>query len=133
MDLFEASAPKSNNLLLAEFLRPKKLDEFFGQKKEVSKFLNFNLNSLNQNLILWDNIKIYHSGHLYGTFSAFNPYITDAVKFIHKGTDAQYGDRVSSVIAINTANLIPTNFHGGIGINGIEADTYFETPVIVDG
>jgi len=100
--------------------------------EETSTGIHVRGGSPDQNLILWDNIKIYHSGHLYGTFSAFNPYITDAVKFIHKGTDAQYGDRVSSVIAINTANLIPTNFHGGIGINGIEADTYFETPVIKD-
>jgi hypothetical protein len=26
-----------------------------------------------QNLVLWDGIKIYHSGHFFGTISAFNP------------------------------------------------------------
>lgn len=88
--------------------------------------------SPDQNLILWDHIKIYHSGHLFGTFSAFNPYIIDFVEFINKGTDAKYGDRVSSVIGIQTNNKIASNFHGGIGINGIEGDTYFETPIIKD-
>jgi hypothetical protein len=88
--------------------------------------------SPDQNLILWDDIKIYHSGHLFGTFSAFNPYITEDVQFINKGTDAKYGDRVSSVIDIKTSNDIASNFHGGIGLNMIEADAFFETPIIKD-
>ncbi len=100
--------------------------------EETSTDIHVRGGSPDQNLILWDNMKIYHSGHLFGTFSAFNPYITDVVEFINKGTDARYGDRVSSVIAIQTNNKIASNFHGGIGINGIEADTYFETPIIKD-
>jgi TonB-dependent receptor-like protein/FecR-like protein len=85
-----------------------------------------------QNLILWDDIKIYHSGHLFGTFSVFNPYITKDVKFINKGTDAKYGDRVSSVIDVNTNNDIATEFGGGVGFNLIELDGYFEMPIIED-
>ena len=100
--------------------------------EETSTDIHVRGGSPDQNLILWDNVKIYHSGHLFGTFSAFNPYITDAVEFINKGTDAKYGDRVSSVIAIQTNNEIASNFSGGIGINGIEANTYFETPIIKD-
>jgi len=99
---------------------------------ETSTGIHVRGGSPDQNLILWDNIKIYHDGHLFGTFSAFNPYITNAVKFIHKGTNAGYGDRVSSVIDINTSDKISNHFHGGIGINMIEADAYFEMPIIKD-
>lgn len=83
-----------------------------------------------QNLILWDGIKIYHSGHLFGTFSAFNPYITDDIMFINKGTDAKYGDRVSSVIDINTNNDVTSKFKGGFGLNLIEVDAFFEVPIV---
>ena len=86
--------------------------------------------SPDQNLILWDGIKIYHSGHLFGTFSAFNPYITNKINFINKGTDARYGDRISSVIDIKTNNEIATKTTGGFGFNMIEADAFLEIPVI---
>jgi len=33
-----------------------------------------------QNLVLWDGIKMYYSGHFFGILSAFNPYVTDKVK-----------------------------------------------------
>lgn len=100
--------------------------------EETSTGIHVRGGSPDQNLILWDDIKIYHSGHLFGTFSAFNPYITEDVQFINKGTDAKYGDRVSSVIDIKTSNAIASNFHGGIGLNMIEADAFFEAPIIKD-
>ena len=61
-----------------------------------------------QNLVLWNNIKTYNNSHLFGAISAFNPYITDRVNFINKGTSAKYGERISSVIDITT-NYKPTN------------------------
>ncbi|PIX07208.1 MAG: hypothetical protein COZ76_04720, partial [Flavobacteriales bacterium CG_4_8_14_3_um_filter_35_10] len=59
-----------------------------------------------QNVILWDGIKIYHSGHLFGAISPFNPYITEQINFINKGTDAKFGDGVSSVLNIKTNDSI---------------------------
>jgi hypothetical protein len=83
-----------------------------------------------QNLILWDGIKMYHSGHLFGTFSPFNPYVTNEIKFINKGTNAKYGDRISSVIEMQTKNEIAPGFNGGIGFNLVEFDGFMETPII---
>jgi len=51
-----------------------------------------------QNRILWDNINIYHSGHLFGMVSVFNPFIAQKITFYNKGTNAKFGERVSSVI-----------------------------------
>jgi len=83
-----------------------------------------------QNLILWDGIKMYHSGHLFGTFSPFNPYVTNEIKFINKGANAKYGDRISSVIEMQTKNDIAPRFNGGIGFNLIEFDGFMEAPII---
>ncbi|MCF6212840.1 MAG: TonB-dependent receptor [Flavobacteriaceae bacterium] len=85
-----------------------------------------------QNLVIWDGIKVYHSGHLFGAFSPFNPYITKEINFINKGTNAQYGDRISSVIDIKTSDSIQSKLHAGSGINLIAADAYIKLPIIKD-
>ncbi len=82
-----------------------------------------------QNLILWDGIKMYHSGHFFDMISAFNPYITDEVKFYTGGTKAKYGSRISSVIDITSSNKIPEKIEGGLGFNMIHADSYIKVPV----
>lgn len=98
--------------------------------EETSTDIHVRGGSSDQNLVLWDGIKIYHSGHLFGTFSAFNPYITNKISFINKGTNTKYGDRISSVIDIQTNNKVAKKSSGGIGFNLIEADAFVEIPVI---
>jgi len=83
-----------------------------------------------QNLILWDGIKIYHSGHLFGAISPFNPYITDKIEFIDKGTNAKYGESVSSVLNIKTSDSIQHKLNAGIGANLISGDAFIKLPII---
>ena len=83
-----------------------------------------------QNLILWDGIRIYHSGHLFGAISPFNPYITKKIEFIDKGTNAKYGESVSSVLNIKTSDSIQNRIHAGIGANLISGDAYIKLPII---
>ncbi|WP_282134887.1 TonB-dependent receptor plug domain-containing protein [Seonamhaeicola maritimus] len=82
-----------------------------------------------QNLILWDGIKMYHSGHFFGTISAFNPYITDEIKLYKSGTKAKYGNRISGVIDITSDNYIPKKIEGGAGINMTHADVFLKAPL----
>lgn len=82
-----------------------------------------------QNLILWDGIKMYQSGHFFGLISAFNPYLTKNVQLTKNGTSAGYGDGVSSVIAMNTTNEINQTFDASVGLNMISADAYIDTPL----
>ena len=83
-----------------------------------------------QNNIIWDNISIYHTGHLFGMVSVFNPNIVDEIKFHNKGTNAKFGERISSVIDIKTNNKIAKKTHIEYGINGISSDIILETPLI---
>ncbi|RKN06248.1 TonB-dependent receptor, partial [Aquimarina sp. AD1] len=82
-----------------------------------------------QNLILWDGIKMYQSSHFFGLISAFNPYLTKNVQVYKNGSSAKYGDGVSSVIAMNTANKINNKLDASIGLNLISVDTYIDTPI----
>ncbi len=82
-----------------------------------------------QNLILWDGIKMYHSGHFFGMISAFNPYITKDVKLYTSGTSAKYGSRISSVIDITSSKNIPKTTEGGFGFNLTHADAYIKIPL----
>ncbi|MFL9831431.1 carboxypeptidase-like regulatory domain-containing protein [Flavobacterium sp. ST-87] len=82
-----------------------------------------------QNLMLWDNIKMYHSGHFFGLISAYNPNLTQKVVVTKNGTSAEYSDGVSSMIKMSTNNEIKNKISGGAGINLISADAYIEIPL----
>lgn len=82
-----------------------------------------------QNLVLWEGIKMYQSGHFFGLISAFNPYLTDRVTIIKNGTSAVYGDGVSSVLDMRTNNKVNDDFFGGAGFNMISADIFGQIPI----
>ncbi|MEM6686885.1 MAG: TonB-dependent receptor plug domain-containing protein, partial [Bacteroidota bacterium] len=82
-----------------------------------------------QNLILWDGIKMYHSGHFFGLISAFNPYVIEEVSVYKSGTETRYGDRISGVIDIQTDTKVPEKLSGGFGFNMTHADAYLKLPI----
>jgi hypothetical protein len=82
-----------------------------------------------QNLVLWDGIKMYKTGHFFGLISAFNPYLTQEVALIKNGTSTAFSDGVSSTIDIQTDNSVDQEFSGGAGINMINADLFFKIPI----
>ncbi|TJY37426.1 TonB-dependent receptor [Pontimicrobium aquaticum] len=82
-----------------------------------------------QNLMLWDGIKMYQSGHFFGLISAFNPYLTETVSVSKNGTSAMYGDGVSSVIDMQSSNTISEKSIGGGGFNFINGDAYAKVPL----
>ena len=84
------------------------------------------------NLILYDGIKIYHQGHLFGMISPFNPYIVEDVNVFRSGTQAQFGDRIAGVIDINSLNEVPTQLSGGAGVNFLHSDVFVKTPIAKD-
>ena len=82
-----------------------------------------------QNLVLWDGIKMYQTGHFFGLISAFNPFLSKSVTLIKNGTTAALSDGVSSVIDIRSKDNHATQFSGGAGINMINADVFFRIPL----
>lgn len=85
--------------------------------------------NLDQNHIIWDGVTMYHKGHLFGMISPFNPNAISNVDFYSKGTHPRFGDRVSSVIDIETNSTIAKKLKGSIGFNGMSANFFLEAPV----
>ena len=84
--------------------------------------------SPDQNLILWDGIPVYSSGHFFGMVSSFNPSIVEDIKVFRSNYGSQYGGRVSGVVDIQSKKNVPEKFEGGGGINFTHANLYARAP-----
>ena len=96
---------------------------------ETVSNINIRGGTHDQNLFLWDGIKMYQSGHFFGLISAFNPYTTKQVNVSKNGTSAKYGDGISSVIDMQLSNTLDNQFKAGAGFNLINADAYAKIPL----
>lgn len=96
---------------------------------ETVSNLNIRGGTHDQNLILWDGIKMYQSGHFFGLISAFNPYLTNKVLVTKNGTSAQFGDGVSSTVDMRLDTNLNDDFSGGVGFNLIHADGFAKIPL----
>ncbi|WP_353779800.1 TonB-dependent receptor plug domain-containing protein [Winogradskyella sp. 3972H.M.0a.05] len=96
---------------------------------ELTSNINIRGGTHDENLILWDGIKMYQSGHFFGMISAFNPYLTKKIDVAKNGTSVYYGDGVSGVIDMQNSNELDQTFGAGLGINLINADGYIKIPL----
>jgi len=85
--------------------------------------------SPDQNLILYDDIKLFNTGYFYGMFSLFNPFATQTATIFRSGTSASYGDRISGIIDISSGDIIPKKTQGGFEIDGLAVNGYVKTPL----
>ncbi len=95
---------------------------------ETVSDINIRGGSNDQNLILWDGIKMYQSGHFFGLISALNPQITHDAVVIKNGTSAEYSDGVAGTIAMKTDRKTTGAFNTSIASNFINADIFTDIP-----
>lgn len=96
---------------------------------ETVSNLNIRGGTNDQNLVLWNDIKLYQSGHFFGLISAINPYLINTVEIYKNGTPCNYGDGVSSLINLSTGDQNPELFKAGVGLNLISADAFVIAPL----
>jgi len=96
---------------------------------ETATGINIRGGTPDQNLILWDGIKMYQYDHFFGMLSSFNPYIIDNIKLFKNVALARYGSHSSGVIDITSSNTIPKEIKAGLGTNLIFLDAYAKIPV----
>lgn len=96
---------------------------------ETVSNLNVRGGTNDQNLIVFDGMKMYQSGHFFGLISAFNPYLTKNVSVIKNGSSAFYGDGVSSILNMQTSTEVGEETKIGVGINMIYGDVFAEVPL----
>ncbi|TAI48094.1 TonB-dependent receptor [Flagellimonas allohymeniacidonis] len=96
---------------------------------ETVSNINIRGGSHDQNLITWDGIKMYQSGHFFGLISMYNPHITQKVALRKNGSSASETDGVSGTIAMKTNEYLNTGFKGSIGVNLIDANGALDAPL----
>lgn len=96
---------------------------------ETVSNINIRGGAHDQNLLLWDGIKMYQSSHFFGLISSFNPQITQTATVINNGTDASYTDGVSGTIAMHSNKNIESDFDGSFGLNLLNADLFLNAPI----
>ncbi|WP_456440654.1 TonB-dependent receptor plug domain-containing protein [Psychroserpens sp.] len=96
---------------------------------ETVSDINIRAGTHDQNLILWDGIKMYQSGHFFGLISMFNPQITQQVNVLKNGTDVSLTDGVSGTIFMETSTKINETFKGSLGVNFIDANGFVDIPL----
>jgi hypothetical protein len=70
---------------------------------DFSAAYNVRGGSADQNLVLLDGVPLFNPFHLGGLFSVFNPDLVERAELLAGGFPAQYGGRVSSVLAVESA------------------------------
>lgn len=77
-----------------------------------------------QNLFLWNGIRMFQTGHFFGLISAFNPSLAQTISITKNGTSAFFGESVSSLVAISSqTNAIEKNSNS-VSTNLISAEFY---------
>ncbi|WP_456312088.1 carboxypeptidase-like regulatory domain-containing protein [Pseudomonas shirazensis] len=77
-----------------------------------------------QNLFLWNGIRMFQTGHFFGLISVFNPNLAHTISIYKSGSSAFFGESVSSVVAISSSPETAEKNAFSAGINLINADVY---------
>ena len=80
-----------------------------------------------QNLIIMDGVEIYNPYRLFGFTSAFNPETVDTFEFSRGGFGTRFGDRLSSVLAVdNRLGKKEKLLQGSLGVSITDANFVLE-------
>lgn len=82
------------------------------------------------NLYLLDGNPVYHTNHLLGFFSAFNPDAVRNTTFYKGSFPAEYGGRLSSVVDVRTNDGDRYEYHGNFSIGLLAMRGNLEGPII---
>lgn len=95
-----------------------------GSVDETVSNINVRGGTHDQNLFLWNGIRLFQTGHFFGLISALNPNPAYNVKISKNGTSAFYGESVSSVVDISSHSDEIGNGRSTAGVNMVNADFY---------
>ena len=77
-----------------------------------------------QNLFLWNGIRMFQTGHFFGLISVFNPSLAQTISITKNGTSAFYGESVSSLVAISSHSKNIEETKNSFSANLLSAELY---------
>ncbi|WP_163391807.1 TonB-dependent receptor [Flavobacterium limi] len=96
---------------------------------ETVSNISFRGGTHDQNLFLWNGIRLYQTGHFFGLISALNPNLSQSFTVYKNASPAQYGQAVSGTVIIETLPESGDLYESSLGINmlNIDFNTSFKT------
>ncbi len=88
--------------------------------------------SVDQNLMLFNDVPIFNTSHLFGFFSVFNPDVLRNAELFKSAIPANYGERISSIFDVKMRDGNKKKFAGSGGISAVTGRLTFEGPIIKD-
>jgi len=82
-----------------------------------------------QNLFLWNGIRMFQTGHFFGLISAFNPSLAQNITISKNGSSAFFGESVSSLVDISSQNGNTENTNASLSSNMISAEFYAKVKI----
>lgn len=83
----------------------------------------------NENHVLFDGITIYHSDHLFGFISAFNPEAVKDVRVFKGGFPAKFGGRTASVVELTGKSGSFDDFNASVSVNLLSGSGTTQVPL----
>ncbi len=77
-----------------------------------------------QNLVLWNGIKIFQNAHFFGLISAFNDNLIETMTVIDNATPAQYGNALSGTVKLDFDRNFAKQSTYGIGLNALSGHAF---------
>ncbi|MCF6128114.1 TonB-dependent receptor [Flavobacterium sp. AS60] len=82
-----------------------------------------------QNLFLWNGIRMFQTGHFFGLISAFNPSLAQTISITKNGSSAFFGESVSSLVDISSKTNTIEKTNSSFSSNLISAELYTKLKV----
>jgi hypothetical protein len=96
---------------------------------EAATGFNVRGGSVDQNLILYDDLPVFNSSHVFGFLSSFNSEALRDVSFYKGGIPAEYGGRASSVLDIRSKDGNDQKWTGSAGIGMVTSNFNVNGPI----
>ena len=96
---------------------------------ETASEINIRGGNEDQSLLLWDDMRMYQTGHFFGLISAFNPNLTRNVNIYKNGTHPRFGTTVSGVISMTSDNDITEAVDGSVSIDFTSLNGFAKIPL----
>jgi hypothetical protein len=93
-------------------------------ENETISNINVRGGTHDQNLFLWNGIRIFQTGHFFGLISSFNPLLSNTITIAKNGTSPFFGESVSSLVDISSHSKSNRNNHNSGSLNLISAAFY---------
>lgn len=91
---------------------------------ETISNLNIRGGTHDQNLFLWNGIRMFQTGHFFGLISAFNPSIAHTISVTKNGSSAFFGESVSGLIDMSTHARTIEDTKSSFSTNLISSELY---------